>query len=104
MPVDAEELGLLAQNSGSSGSTSVLPLDEREAYYRLSLKQLKAVMVVFESAFQFAFEVPQQATDKTVPLVDLVQACQGVGNARFEATKEEFAKGLDALYISRLLV
>lgn len=61
-------------------------------------------MVIFESAFQFAFEVPQQATDKTVPPVDLVQARQGVRNARFEATKEEFAKGLDTLSISRLLV
>ena len=60
------------KNSGSPRSTSVLPLDEREVYYRLDLKQLKGVMVVFEPAFQFAFEVPQQATDKTVPLVDLV--------------------------------
>lgn len=103
MPVDAEELGLLARKSGSSGSGSVLPFDEREARYRLNWNRLKGVVVVFESALQLALEVPQQAADKTVPLVDLVQARQGVGNARFKATKEEFPKSLYTLCISRLL-
>lgn len=74
MPVGAKELGLLARKSGSSGSRSVLPFDEREACYRLNWKRLTGVMVVFESAFQLALKVPQQAADKTVPLVDLVQA------------------------------
>jgi hypothetical protein len=78
--------------------------DEIEVSDRLNLKRLKGVVVVFESALHLALEVPQQAADKTVPPVHLVQARQGVGNARFEAPKEECAKSLDPFCIGRLAI